>query len=388
MPPLKSSSMMVPNTHDEQEEEGITSTSSSASTTAKDNENHTISTSTIIPVAVMPDSSSSSSSATATTATATSPTTRSTRGMSPTRKGTLRLRRRIRSRSAPAVYNRKNNHRRRLVEQHFKIDKESKALLPGVPVHDDDLARDLHDFFNLIILVPIVVLNVLNWDWEKLLFGGRNRGTNSMNGGMGGGDLGNHNNDLAEIPFSYAWTGEYYTLFFWSTVAYFIIDLAWVCIIPKCVKSPSTIVQHHLAVLFYLILPHFTPRARFLMGVCMSVELNTWFLIARRVFNKQGFSPWKLDIPYFVSVRVKLISILFYITWITIRCGIYPYLLYVMIFTIHRSKEYQDILHIIKIGAMMQFIFVCLNAKWSLDLLNSKIRQWKKGNGTKIESGL
>ena len=42
-----------------------------------------------------------------------------------------------------------------LVEQHFKIDKENRALLPGVPSYDDDLARDIHDFFNLIFLVSL-----------------------------------------------------------------------------------------------------------------------------------------------------------------------------------------------------------------------------------------
>lgn len=282
------------------------------------------------------------------------------RGMSRTR-----LRRRIRSRSAPAGFNRKNQHRR-LVEQHFKIDKENHALLPGVPVHDDDLARDLHDFFNLIILVPIVVLNFLNWDWDRMIYG----------------------SNTTEVPFVHAWTGQYFHVFFWTTVAYFTIDLAWVCLIPKCVKSPSTIIQHHIAVFAYLILPYFLPKVRFLMGVLMSVELNTWFLIARRVFNKQGFSPWKLDIPYFISVRVKLISIFFYITWIMIRCVMYPYVLYVLCFPLIREKEFKDVKNSISIAIFIQAVFCFLNGKWSLQLLNSKIRQWKKHGETKVDSGL
>lgn len=276
-----------------------------------------------------------------------------------------RLRRRIRSRSAPAGFNRKN-HRRRLVEQHFKIDKENMALLPGVPAHDDDLARDLHDFFNLIVLVPIVVLNVLNWDWDKLFYV----------------------RNVTEIPFVHAWTGEYFHAFFWTTVAYFFIDLAWVCAIPKCVKSPSTIIQHHLAVFVYLILPYFLPKVRFLMGVLMSVELNTWFLIARRVFNKQGLPSWKLDIPYFMSVRVKLISVFFYISWISIRCVMYPYVLYVLAFPLLAHKNYADVKHAVSCAVLIQAVFCFLNAKWSLQLLNSKIRQWKKNGETKVASGL
>jgi hypothetical protein len=40
---------------------------------------------------------------------------------------------------------RKNRHL--VVEQHYKIDQENHALLPGVPKYDEDLARDFHDFF-------------------------------------------------------------------------------------------------------------------------------------------------------------------------------------------------------------------------------------------------
>lgn len=45
--------------------------------------------------------------------------------------------------------------RHRFVEQHYVIDKDTKILLPGVPVHQNDVARDMHDFFNLIVLVCV-----------------------------------------------------------------------------------------------------------------------------------------------------------------------------------------------------------------------------------------
>ena len=54
------------------------------------------------------------------------------------------------------------------------------------------------------------------------------------------------------------------------------------------------------------------------MGACLCVEVNTWLLIARRVFNKHGFVPWTFDFRC-ISIRVKLISVLFYVTWIAIR---------------------------------------------------------------------
>ncbi len=62
------------------------------------------------------------------------------------------LRKRV-GRSDKQRTSKEKRHRRHLVEQHFKIDKENRALLKGVHRYDDDLARDIHDFFNLIMLV-------------------------------------------------------------------------------------------------------------------------------------------------------------------------------------------------------------------------------------------
>ena len=295
-----------------------------------------------------------------------------------TRRGVLRKRRVIRSRSAPPVYHRSHRNRNTLVQQHFKIDEKNQVLLPGVPVHDEDLARDVHDFFNLIFLLPIVVLNALNWDWDKLIYGGL----------VATLETSKHNNKIDIDFFLQAWAGEYFDLFFWTTIAYFTIDMIWVCVIPKCVKSPSTIIQHHVAVFVYLTIPYFYPRFHFLMGACMSVELNTWFLIARRVFNKQGFPPWKFDIPYLISVRVKLISIFFYITWILIRCILYVVVLYALAFPLRAHKDYVEYQNIIFCAMILQVSFCYLNALWTLQLVNSKIRQWKRRGDTKVESGL
>jgi hypothetical protein len=82
-----------------------------------------------------------------------------------------------------------------LVEDHYRVDPVDKRLLPGLPVNDEDWARDLHDFFNLIALVslfikfrcarifylmlsfvlpnvqiPVVVLNAMNWNWVRCIF--------------------------------------------------------------------------------------------------------------------------------------------------------------------------------------------------------------------------
>lgn len=189
--------------------------------------------------------------------------------------------------------------RRLLVEDHYRVDPRDKALLPGSLASDDDWDRDLHDFFNLVSLVPVVVLNVINWNWDVLL---DRDGRKTM---------------------QQAWTGEWFPLFFAVTVGYFVADLIWVATVPRCVKSPGVIVQHHVATLLYLTIPYRFPEEGWLMGACLSVEVNTWLLIARRVFNKGGFDPSVINFG-FLSIRVKAISILFYATWFGIRGYIYP----------------------------------------------------------------
>lgn len=232
--------------------------------------------------------------------------------------------------------------------------------LPGVPNYEDDWARDSHDFFNLIVLIPIVVLNVMNWNWDRLL------------------NLGNKQYTLAE-----AWTGEWFDLFFWATVTYFVTDFFWVLIVPNCVKSPMVIIQHHVVTMLYLLIPYLRPQSRWCMGACMSVEINTWFLIARRVFNKQGFPPWIIDLS-FVSIRLKLISVCFYITWFSIRVFLYPMMLvYLIKVYTKKSKLQGTYMNIDLIPPVLQSIFCILNLKWTFDLIMSKIRYSRRKKANK-----
>jgi len=122
----------------------------------------------------------------------------------------------------------------------------------------------------------------------------------------------------------------------------------------------------------------------------MSVEINTWFLIARRVFNKQGFSPWVIGLPPVFSIRVKLISIFFYLTWISIRCILYPYML------IEVAQAWQDYsvtvgtkLNVLAIALPLQVVFCLLNIKWTYDLIMSKLRYWRRrGKKESLSKGL
>ncbi len=271
--------------------------------------------------------------------------------------------RRRRSRSAPPKL------RKSLIEDHYNVEKNivgQPLALPGVPNYEDDLARDSHDFFNLIFLLPIIVLNVMNWNWDMLLL-----------------NLGKKKS-IAD-----AWTGEWFDLFFWTTVAYFAADLIWVLLVPKCVKSPMVIIQHHIVTMLYLLVPYFRLENRWCMGACLSVEINTWFLIARRVFNKQGFPPWIIDLS-FVSIRLKLISVCFYLTWFSIRVILYPLILvYLVKVYMKESIRRGKYLNIDLIPPILQSVFCILNLKWTMDLIASKMRYFKrrkmKGTGKTLD---
>ena len=295
---------------------------------------------------------------------------------------------RMRSKSAPPSTTRRHPEHHDLIEDHYRVDHDAHIVLPGVPKYDDDWARDCHDFFNLIALVPVCVLNAMNWNFDilaaycGLASSGGVRGVGS-DGGKGGGS------SVANISIATAWTGEWFLPFFQITALYFVVDLLWVALVPKCVKSPATIIQHHIATIAYIMIPYHYPFVRWLMGACMSVEINTWCLIARRVFNKQGLPPWILNLPLGVSFRIKLISILFYTSWIFIRIVLYP-VIWAVLFGMWKdySVEVGTGWNGLAIALPPHSVFCALNIKWTVDLLMSKIRYWRKGGGEKIDKGL
>merc|ERR1712211_122277 len=96
---------------------------------------------------------------------------------------------------------------------------------------------------------------------------------------------------------------------------YIAIDMLWVAVFPKCVKSQTTILVHHGVTLLYMGIPMYNPATRYAMCVCILVEINTWFLIMRRTSVAKG--PLK---PFIV--------IPFYVSWVVIRCMVYPYMIY------------------------------------------------------------
>ena len=170
-----------------------------------------------------------------------------------------------------------------------------------------------------------------------------------------------------------AWIGDYETEIFTLALLYFISDTLWVCMVPHCVKSPSTIIIHHFACLVYLFLLFMNPTYFWFMGSCLSIEANTWFLIARRVMNKSGVPVWKIDLPFGYSLQLKLISVCFYTTWFLGRCILYPYLLNEVWTDWYEKRE---IALFVKMS--MQALFTFLNLKWTYNLIQGKFNYWRK----------
>jgi hypothetical protein len=185
---------------------------------------------------------------------------------------TVRQRRRLPPSPFQAIRTMRNNHRQRrcrsappvlrnkqpqvqLLDDHYCIERNEggrKFVLPGVPTHEDDWARDSHDFFNLIVLIPIVALNVMNWNWDVLLF-----------------NIQQHHQKQQSVAIADAWTGEWFDVFFWATLLYFITDMVWIMLVPSSVKSPSVIIQHHFVTILYILIPFYRPDVRWCMGACM-----------------------------------------------------------------------------------------------------------------------
>lgn len=209
--------------------------------------------------------------------------------------------------------------------------------------------RDRHDIFNLVALPSVIFLTAANYDWEKVLLG------------MG-----------PEL----SWTDAFFGAYWLVTMCYFLVDLIWVKLVPTSVKSPHVIINHHIVAMIYLVAPIYLPEFRWCMGACLSVELNTWFLIARRVaYLRRDVVP---------AVLSDLITVMFYMSWIAIRCVLYPYIMAVYVQKAQAALiETGTLMHWPIIFVPVHFSLCLLNLKWSFDLFYPMLCRWFQREGGK-----
>eukprot|EP00536_Pseudo-nitzschia_multiseries_P005931 jgi/Psemu1/296048/fgenesh1_pm.121_\ len=221
-------------------------------------------------------------------------------------------------------------------------------------ITEADIARDNHDYFNVVALPVVVIACGLNYEYP-----------------------------------SFHYTGDHFWTMWVATMLYFFMDLSWVSVVPTCVKSPGVIVKHHIVAMVYLAAPVYYPEYRWLMGAVLSVEINTWFLICRRVVYRSNYCPsGYAEVSPIITTTV---SAFFYFTWIAIRCYLYPHVLVLFLYMwkdeVEKTGQYffWEVLFI-----PVHAVLCALNMKWTYDLFNPIIKRWL-GAGPKtvaVQNGL
>jgi hypothetical protein len=145
---------------------------------------------------------------------------------------------------------------------------------------------------------------------------------------------------------------------------------------------PFFVVQHHIVAILYLSAPLVLPDFRWFMGACLSVEINTWFLILRR-YKRKDRNP----------MLQEIISILFYVSWVAIRCVVYPAIMVVFLRMAHAEVVRTDSLwHWQFIFLPVHFFLCVLNLKWTYDLFLPIVKRCmstdKDATASTVSSGL
>lgn len=200
-----------------------------------------------------------------------------------------------------------------------------------------------HDLFNLGALFFLVIINFGNWTLSN---------------------------------YQFMWTGTYFETVKNCFLIYFSADTIWIYLYPKSVKSPWVIYIHHL---FSLVGLSLVPvQVSKMVSTLVFIEINTWLLICRRLFNNGYLEEYKYlnTLGRVVNTDIKLVSILFYISWIYYRLIVMPQLFYSMLMITFQSQS------LVNIGVcVIQGILTLMGIKWSKDLLMSKINKQKTSTG-------
>ena len=114
------------------------------------------------------------------------------------------------------------------------------------------------------------------------------------------------------------------------------------------------------------------PQARWCLGALLSVEINTWFLILRRILYKRRKEN-KRSFP----ILNQAVSVSFYVSWIIIRVFLYLAMLaYFLMLTHGAIVETGRYWHGPMICIPVHFFLCVLNLKWTFDLFAPIVREW------------
>jgi hypothetical protein len=131
--------------------------------------------------------------------------------------------------------------------------------------HVDDASNKIHDFFNLLTLPVICALFVCHMLTLSAMPPDLDRITR------------------LSLPRESGSSGSpVWSYLYWSFLLYICVDTAWILIVPSCVVSPKVIIAHHLVCIIGWNMVHVWAGWEFYASAGLCVEINTFFLIAKR----------------------------------------------------------------------------------------------------------
>lgn len=227
----------------------------------------------------------------------------------------------------------------------------------GVPVQT---AAFVHDVVNVVCIAVLDVLVVANYKLDPAVW-------TSIK--------------LSDGPDMWAarWSGNYQQALLSMVFVYMLIDSLFIVLLPQSVKVPLAIFMHHAVCILAMTIPWLHPATHgYTLGIFMSADFNTLFLILRKLLMRSSKSGRALP-----RMLLPLVSAGFYTTWLFVRLLLYPaWLVHVSWpeWTAERERT-GKILNLFAIFPLANGFAVLLNFKWTWDLCSNMLRQRGKRGG-------
>ena len=199
-----------------------------------------------------------------------------------------------------------------------------------MPAAVDEMWHRRHDYFNL-ICIPVIIatnfyyLSLVLYDYS----------------------LPNATDHGSTTRLEWA-----YSVMFWVFNVYMAADVLWLLAVPRCVASPGMIILHHIVSILGWITPIYDSGIRPWTAAAATVELNTFFLIARRNCRAS-----------------RVLDAGFLATWVLLRLGVYPYIAvgYYQMFAEHIHVRAGVNVYSGSYACLL--LLMALNLKWTIDLV-------------------
>jgi len=227
----------------------------------------------------------------------------------------------------------------------------------GVPAHT---AAFIHDIINVLCLAVLNVLVLANWKFELAAWTPLNL--------TGGPDM-----------WAARWSGQYQQALLGMVFFYMLSDSLFIIVLPQSVKVPSSILVHHAMCILAMAIPCLHPATHgYTLGIFMSADVNTLFLLLRKMLIRSSKSGALLP-----RVSLRLVETCFYTSWVVVRLLLYPIWLVTVSWTEWTAEKERSgtFLNLFAFMPLTNGAAVLLNFKWTWDLCSSLLRQQYRRRG-------